>query len=87
MITIMVILVSLCICIYSIWYSNNLHEILFETNEGQADKAREGASESDWRLYRWTPYVALVSGLIAVVTFLASIIMHGIELLMTTWPY
>jgi Ca2+/H+ antiporter len=87
MITSKVILVSLCICIYSIWFSNNLHEKLFETNEDQADKAREDASESDWRLYRWAPYVALVSGLIAVVTFLATIILHGIELLMTTWPY
>jgi Ca2+/H+ antiporter len=86
MITSKVILVSLCICIYSIWFSNNLHEKLFETNEDQADKAREDASESDWVLYRWTPYVVLVSGLIAVVTFLASIIMHLLPLVYV-YPY
>ncbi len=81
-----VFVVSLSICIGSIWFSHLLHKELFETNEDEADKAKEDASESDWMLYRLSGWIAIMSGLTAGFSILASLIEQIMQFLAAYLP-
>lgn len=70
-----VFLISISICISSLYFAYQVRKDLFENPEDSADQIKEDAKESDWTMLRIFNWIALASGLISVAEVLTAVFM------------